>query len=44
MLVGKMGMQPILPVTVSIRKIKGADCQHYSDGDVDVTLGVNRPL
>ena len=34
-----MGMQPILPVTVPIKKIKGATRQRYV-----VTLGVNRPL
>ena len=40
-----MGMQPILLVTVSVKKIKGAACQRYvdGDGDVTVTLGVKRP-
>ena len=28
-----MGMQPILPITVNVEKIKGATRQHYSDGD-----------
>ena len=29
-----MGMQPILPITVPIKKIiKGATHQHYGDGD-----------
>ena len=28
-----MGMQPILPVTVSVKKIKSAACQCYGDGD-----------
>ena len=28
---GKTGMQPILPVTVPIKKIKDATCQCYSD-------------
>ena len=29
-----MGMQPILPITVPIKKIiKGATRQHYGDGD-----------
>ena len=39
-----MGMQPILPITVPVIKIKGATRQHNVDGDVDVTvtLGVNR--
>ena len=32
-LMGKMGTQPILPVTVSIKKIKGAARQCYGDGD-----------
>ena len=32
---GQMGMQPILPVTVPVKKIKGADRQHYIDGDVN---------
>ena len=32
-LTGKMGMQPILPVTVPIKKIKGATHQCYGDGD-----------
>ena len=41
-LTGKMGMQPILTVTVPIRKIKGAARQQYVD--VTVSLGVNRPL
>ena len=41
-LTGKMGMQPILPITVSVRKIKGAAHQHYVD--VTVSLDVNRPL
>ena len=43
-LTGKMGMQPILPVTVSVIKIKGAARQRYVDSDVTVTLGVNWPL
>ena len=30
---GKMGMQPILPVTVPIKKIKGVTNQCYGDGD-----------
>ena len=32
---GKMGMQPILPVTVPVKKIKGASrqCSVYCDGD-----------
>ena len=29
----KMAMQPILPIAVPVNKIKGASCQHYSDGD-----------
>ena len=28
-----MGMQNILPITVAVKKIKGADHQYYSDGD-----------
>ena len=28
-----MGMQPIVPVTVSVKKIKGATHQSYGDGD-----------
>ena len=28
-----MGMQPILPITVPVKKIKGAARQYYSDGD-----------
>ena len=28
-----MGMQPILLVTVPIKKIKGAACQCHGDGD-----------
>ena len=28
-----MGMQPILPVTVPVKNIKGAACQRYGDGD-----------
>ena len=28
-----MGMQPILPITVSIKKIKGAARQCYGNGD-----------
>ena len=35
MLMGKMGMQPILPVTVPIKKIKGVTNQCYGDGDGD---------
>ena len=42
-LTGKMGMQPILAITVSIKKIKGATCRHYVDGDVTVMLGVKKP-
>ena len=34
-----MGMQPILPITVPVRKIKGVTRQRNV-----VTLGVNRPL
>ena len=41
-LTDKMGMQPILAITVSVRKIKDAVLQHYVDIDVTVTLGVNR--
>ena len=33
-----MGMQPILPVIVSVKKIKGAARQRYV-----VTLGVDEP-
>ena len=29
-----MGIQLILPVTVPVKKIKGATCQCYGDGDV----------
>ena len=45
-LMGKMGMQPILPVTLTVGNIKGAARQHYIDSDVDwtVTLGVSRSL
>ena len=32
-MMGKMGMQPILSVTVPIKKIKGAARQRYCDGD-----------
>ena len=32
-LTGKMGMQTILPITVPMKKIKGAVGQCYSDGD-----------
>ena len=32
-----MGMQPILPVTVPVKKIKGAPCQRYI-----VMFGVKR--
>ena len=41
-----MDMQPILPVNVTIRKIKGDVRQHYVDGGIDVTLtlGVNKAL
>ena len=35
----KMGMQPILAVTVTVKKIKGTARQCYF-----ATLGVNRPL
>ena len=28
-----MGVQPILPITVPVKKIKGAARQYYSDGD-----------
>ena len=28
-----MGTQPILPVSLPIKKIKGAAHQHYSEGD-----------
>ena len=28
-----MGMQPILSITVPIKKIKGVTGQHYSDGN-----------
>ena len=28
-----MGMQPILPITVSVKKIKSAARQRYDDGD-----------
>ena len=40
-----MGMQPILPVTVTIKKIKGSTRQHYVNIDVYVTVtpGVHRP-
>ena len=31
-LMGKMGMQPILPITVPIKKIKGATRQCYGNG------------
>ena len=34
-----MGMQPILAITVSVKKIKGAACQRYV-----VKLGVNKAL
>ena len=34
---GQMGMQPILPITVLVKKIKGGTRQRYV-----VTLGVNR--
>ena len=30
-----MDTQPILPVTVSVKKIKGAARQRYGDGDGD---------
>ena len=45
-LTGKIGTQPILPITVTVRKIKGAARQNYVESDVDVTvtLGVNRAL
>ena len=43
-LMGKMAMQAILTVTGTVRKIKGADHQHYVDDDVTVSLGVNRSL
>ena len=33
MLIGKMGMQPILPITVPVKKIKGAARQCNNDGD-----------
>ena len=33
MLMAKMGMQPILPVTVPIKKIKGDFSKCYGDGD-----------
>ena len=41
-----MGMQPILPVTVSVKKIKFAARQCYVYADIDVTgsLGVDEPL
>ena len=41
-----MGIQPILPITVPVKKIKGAVRQHYVDVDigVTVTLGMNKPL
>ena len=29
----KIGMQPILPVTLLVKKIKGAARQRYVDGD-----------
>ena len=32
---GQMGMEPILPVSVPVKKIKRAARQHYIDGDVD---------
>ena len=32
-LMGKMGTQPILPITVSVKKIKGAAHQRYGEGD-----------
>ena len=32
-LTGKMGMQPILPITVTVKKIKGAIHQCYGDSD-----------
>ena len=40
---GKTGMQPILLVTVSVRKIKGVDRQHYagSDGDARCEQALN---
>ena len=30
---GKVGIQPILPVTVTVKKIKGVARQCYGDGD-----------
>ena len=41
-----MCTQPILPITVAVRKIKGAARECYIDRDVDVTvtLSVNRPF
>ena len=33
-----MGMQAILTVTVPVKKIKGADHQHYANIDVNVTV------
>ena len=33
MLTGKMGMQPILPITVTVKKIKGTARQCYGDDD-----------
>ena len=36
-------MQPILHLTLPIKKIKGAARQHYGDDDGDVWY-VNRPL
>ena len=32
MLTGKIGIEPILLITASIKKIKGATCQRYGDG------------
>ena len=32
-LMGKIGMQPILPITVPVKKIKGATRQCFGDGD-----------
>ena len=38
-----MGMQPILSVTVSIKKIKGTAHHRYVTVTVTESFGVNRP-
>ena len=43
-LTGKMGMQPILPVTVTVKKTKGAARQHCGDGDSDARCGCTATL